>query len=427
MKNKKIIGAAIAATMLVSAACGLVACDKDAATPNTPNNPNDNPPIVTTPTEYTITFNAAFADGTVVGDKTLKTDKNGIVQGTVPTATKADSTFKGWSLSSTSTATLDFTTYKFTKDTDVYAVFASGGSQVTEYTISFDYGMGSGSPASAQTVNGKLESLPDPTAPANYTFDAWYTGADGGGTKVTTSTAFTQNGTIYAHYTENGGGGGEVDYSVDGLYIGSTCYPLTLNPKASRTEYWFGGSKYTFTEGSTMSIYMNGQLISAYVESSSEGIDKSNTESEQTTFTVTLTGEFAIYLHRNDSDWSVEFAGPTDFGGENQLPGGTPFTLTGSDGNSVTIYIRDESGQDVTNLGNYKLWAWNDNGNFFSDWDARPTIDTTMTTTEALGAKCNVIITWDGKQTGNFNGLEAGNTYVITIAVDGGTIAKVEV
>ncbi|MDE7406200.1 MAG: InlB B-repeat-containing protein [Clostridiales bacterium] len=77
-----------------------------------------------------------------------------------------------------------------------------GGNNTTSYTITFNYGTGSGTPASAKTVNGKV-TLPTPTPPANHTNKGWYTAATGG-TPVTAATTFNKDTTIYAQYTENG-------------------------------------------------------------------------------------------------------------------------------------------------------------------------------------------------------------------------------
>ena len=68
--------------------------------------------------------------------------------------------------------------------------------------VTFNANGGSCSTASATVVKGgKLSSLPTPTR-KGYTFGGWYTAASGG-TKVTTSTAFSSNTTIYAHWTAN--------------------------------------------------------------------------------------------------------------------------------------------------------------------------------------------------------------------------------
>ena len=69
---------------------------------------------------------------------------------------------------------------------------------VTEYTITFDANGGSVDPASAETTDGKLVSLPTPGY-AGHIFQGWFTAATGG-TQVTTDTVFTADATIYAQW-----------------------------------------------------------------------------------------------------------------------------------------------------------------------------------------------------------------------------------
>lgn len=69
---------------------------------------------------------------------------------------------------------------------------------VTEYTITFDANGGSVNPASAETTDGKLVSLPTPGY-AGHIFQGWFTAATGG-TQVTTDTVFTADATIYAQW-----------------------------------------------------------------------------------------------------------------------------------------------------------------------------------------------------------------------------------
>ncbi|MFI3253633.1 MAG: leucine-rich repeat protein [Eubacteriales bacterium] len=71
------------------------------------------------------------------------------------------------------------------------------------FTITYNANGGTVSPSSGTTDSstGKLTSLPTPTR-TGYTFNGWYTSTTGG-TKVTTSTEFTENTTIYAQWTKN--------------------------------------------------------------------------------------------------------------------------------------------------------------------------------------------------------------------------------
>ena len=74
------------------------------------------------------------------------------------------------------------------KEENVYAIGmdAQGGicSTVVTYT----------------NLSGKLESTPEQPTMSGYTFDGWYT-EPVGGTKISTSTVFTGDTTVYAHWT----------------------------------------------------------------------------------------------------------------------------------------------------------------------------------------------------------------------------------
>ena len=50
------------------------------------------------------------------------------------------------------------------------------------------------------TLSGKLESTPEQPVMSGYTFDGWYT-EPVGGSKISTSTVFTSDTTIYAHWS----------------------------------------------------------------------------------------------------------------------------------------------------------------------------------------------------------------------------------
>ena len=73
------------------------------------------------------------------------------------------------------------------------------------YTITFDPNGGDVTPTTGVAgADGKLSSLPTPTRSGSYTFNGWYTAASGG-TKVTVSTVFDADTTIYAQWTYTGG------------------------------------------------------------------------------------------------------------------------------------------------------------------------------------------------------------------------------
>lgn len=74
----------------------------------------------------------------------------------------------------------------------------------TAYTITFDPNGGTGGGTLTTGTDGKLTSLPSAPVRDGYTFDGWYTAASGG-VQVMTSTVFSADTTVYAHWTENAG------------------------------------------------------------------------------------------------------------------------------------------------------------------------------------------------------------------------------
>lgn len=154
--------------------------------------------------EYTITFNGNGGDDTVTVEPSTKKTKNGKLE-SLPTPTRDGYDFEGWFTEADGGTEINLDT-TFDKDTIVYAHWTDDdsnepGDDKAEYTITFNGNGGSVTPSTAKTeANGKLSSLPTPTRDG-YQFEGWYTESTGG-TKVSTATEFTQNTTIYAHWTK---------------------------------------------------------------------------------------------------------------------------------------------------------------------------------------------------------------------------------
>jgi uncharacterized repeat protein (TIGR02543 family) len=114
--------------------------------------------------------------------------------------------------------------------------------QTTSITYTIEYNAnytGGTSPQSATTgTDGKLASLPQPTR-SGYDFAGWFTD---NGTRVTTSTVFTQNTTVYARWTytvtydaNEGTSAPNPQTEIDGI-------SLTLsNTEPTRSGYIFTG------------------------------------------------------------------------------------------------------------------------------------------------------------------------------------------
>ena len=165
-----------------------------------------------------------------------------------------------------------------TVETDV-SVEVVNGPAVQEYAITFDANGGSVSPSSAQTKNGKLESLPTPTR-GGYDFLGWYT-EETGGEKVTTDTVFTKNSIIYAHWQEQTAQEYTVTFNANGGSVSTTSTTtkdgkLESLPTPTRGGYdflgWYtekdGGEKVTnntvFTNDTTIYAHWQKQAAQEY-------------------------------------------------------------------------------------------------------------------------------------------------------------------
>ncbi len=151
------------------------------------------------PTEYTITFDGnggtSPAAQTTTGKKLTS----------LPTSIRDGYSLNGWYTAKTGGNKIALDTV-FSTNMTVYAQWTKDTPpQPTEYTITFD-GNGGTSPAAQTTAGGKLSSLPA-SKQSGHTFKGWFT-MPTGGSEITTSTVFTADTTVYAHWTKNGGSSG---------------------------------------------------------------------------------------------------------------------------------------------------------------------------------------------------------------------------
>ena len=145
---------------------------------------------------FTVTFNAN--GGSVsTSSKTVTYDST---YGTLPTPTRTNYDFLGWYTDATNgTKVESTTTVKITSNQTLYAHW-----KLSTVTITYNANGGSVSPSSVDiTVGGKISSLPTPTR-SNYIFMGWYDSTSCTN-KITTSTTFSTNKTIYAHWLSNNG------------------------------------------------------------------------------------------------------------------------------------------------------------------------------------------------------------------------------
>lgn len=112
------------------------------------------------------------------------------------------------------------------------------------------------------TYGGSISSLPTATR-TGYTFDGWYTAASGG-TKITTSTTFSSNTTVYAHWTVNkanvnlygadGGAWKSSSESIGSTYTLPADYPKANNAYFSGWSYTNGALTYDLRPGDKVTV-----------------------------------------------------------------------------------------------------------------------------------------------------------------------------
>jgi uncharacterized protein (TIGR02145 family)/uncharacterized repeat protein (TIGR02543 family) len=198
---------------------------------------------------YTVTFNP---NNGVVNPTSAKVNAEGLIEGSLPVPTRAGYRFDGWFTTSAATGGLEVTAdYVFSANTTVYARWT-----LMVYTIIFDANGSTVTVSSGLTgTGGRLSSLPTPAARTGYVFDGWFTELSGG-TRVTTSTAFTGDATIYAQWspiyrvTFNANGGTVTTASANTGAGGK----LASLPTPTRTAYTFVGwfTESTESEGGTI-------------------------------------------------------------------------------------------------------------------------------------------------------------------------------
>lgn len=311
MKKSKFLAAAFAATMFATAACGLVACDKDAGGLGEQQTP--------TPTgkTITVTFNAgtgATLKGSSDTSKKVTVGTDGKIKASsVPEADKTNNTFEGWALipNAGKDAVINFTSKVFTKDTPVYAVFTptggGGGGDENEgvFTITLDANVdGTCSTPSLTTTNGKLTSLPDAVGNTGYLFNGWFDAPENGN-RVTLATSFTKNTVIYAQYSST-------TVVVEGknyAMVGTKKYELTETSLPGAEEAYI--VTVDLSAGATISFYVDGELLEVWAGYTWNGMV--NPRKKVSEFTAAREGTFEFKLgyypadeEGNDATWSVD-------------------------------------------------------------------------------------------------------------------------
>lgn len=172
-----------------------------------------------------------------------------------------------------------YTLTNVTADSTIHVTFQRTSDQNNAYTVTFDSNGGSSVANQTTNTSGLLSSLPSSTR-TSYTLDGWYT-ASTGGTKITTSTAFTKNTTVYAQWTyvgsssSSGSSSGSSTTTYTNSITTSEHGTVTLNPTAP--EY---GDSVTLTIAPNSGYEVGG----VSVQRSSNGSDVTVTKQSDGTY-----------------------------------------------------------------------------------------------------------------------------------------------
>jgi len=128
------------------------------------------------------------------------------------------------------------------------------------WQVTFIANGGAVSPTTARTgVDGRLQTLPQPTRSGSYTFDGWFT-HETAGTRITLDTVFSNDTTVYAQWTSVDGSpkGGVLSDSVSTGTIEQEIQEnevpleeLWVNPfkDVNDTDWFFGAVQYINQKG----------------------------------------------------------------------------------------------------------------------------------------------------------------------------------
>ena len=148
------------------------------------------------------TYNVTVTDdGNGTGTASPATSEAGM-EITLRTTPNTGYHFKTWQVVSGGVTITDNRFIMPASDVTVKAIFEKN-TATSEFTVTFDGNGGTPSVGSMTTTGQKLASLPSASRIGSYRFDGWYTAASGG-TKITTSTTFSADTTVYAHWTYTG-------------------------------------------------------------------------------------------------------------------------------------------------------------------------------------------------------------------------------
>ena len=256
------------------------------------------------------------------------------------TWSKTSKNFDTWTKGSTGPTTVTFT-FQDTKDVEIqgitvtYTAGGGGGGDPTLYTVAFnagEHGTYTGGDISQTTEGGSI-TLPSLTTLASgYTFNGWFTAATDGTKAGNAGASYTpaNNMTLYAQYSEEGGGSGS-EMELFSLSLGSkSLASVTQNTEVNLSEGGYatvtGGSAYIGNKNSdatkalinnTNGVHFNGN--DAYVKvvlsdalATGDVISFTNTvNAKQVCFTTTNSRNTTYHTTSNSYECSDAFNGVT--------------------------------------------------------------------------------------------------------------------
>ena len=165
---------------------------------------------VTLPTPPTLSFSFSQANGTTA-NPTLNWSSSGtatinstVIQGNdasgyLSSANSGSNTFSlGYNVTINPAMTVNYTSNGYSGTATANTTYTTP----TAYTVTWNYGSGSGTPGAVQVVAGNSVTAPSASL-SGSTFNGWYTAASGGTLAVSSGGSYTPSAdiTLYAQYT----------------------------------------------------------------------------------------------------------------------------------------------------------------------------------------------------------------------------------
>lgn len=400
---------------------------------------------------YTLTYNVNGGNAVSPASKSVQ---YGSAYGTLPTPTRASTaqysyTFAGWYTAATGGTQVTANTTMGAGNTTIYAHWTA---TTRSYTINYQTTYGSLNRTSQSVAYGSKGSctltMPSNDAQYTYTFQGWYTAANGGGTKVGSSLTLetpsvTGAATYYAYVTRstksythtfNANGGGTVSPATI-----TKAYNTALGtlPTVSRTGYtfvgWFdtsaasGGTQATTTTKvtGTKTWYARWSINSYTFTFDKNGGNTPSSSSITKNYNEAI-GTLPTCSRAADNTYTYAFAGWFD---TSATSGGTQLTTTTKVTSNKTWYARW-----TATYKNYTV-TWNGNGgtpskssSSFHYNDALGTLPTATRTGYTFkgwstSASGSVNVSTTTKVTGNvtYYAVWTINSYTWTFDANGGT------